>query len=175
MQIFVRGGLDDAVVERAVREQVQSVNSALPVFGAETLEESISASLTVRRFSMDLLGLFALTALLLAGIGIYGVTSQMVAERSREFGIRLALGAGRDDVMRMVMRQGLALALVGSAVGLLGALAVSRAIAGLLVGVGQTDIVTLGAAMALLTAAALAGCFVPMHRALRVDPAVALR
>ena len=101
-----------------LREQVQAVNPELPVFGAQTLNEAVSASLSERRFSMEMVGLFALTALLLAGLGIYGVISYMVSERTHEIGIRLALGAQSRNILRMVLRQGLGLAIAGAAVGL---------------------------------------------------------
>src|SRR6202040_1804993 len=122
-----------------VREQVQSLDPTLPVYGAQTLNETVTSSLSQRRFSMEMVGLFALTALLIAGLGIYGVISYLVSERTHEIGIRLALGAGRIDVMRLVMGQGLRLALSGAAVGLVGALIVSHLMTGLLYGVRPTD------------------------------------
>ena len=156
-------------------DQVQAVNSALPVFGVTTLDETVSASLAVRRFSMELIALFALTALLLAALGIYGVVAYMVGERTHEIGVRLALGAQGADVMRMVMRHGARLAIAGTAFGLAGALIVSRAMTGLLVGVSPTDPATFALATAMLTVVAMAGCYIPARRALRVDPIVALR
>lgn len=175
MAIFVRGRFAAAAIARQVREQVQSVNSALPVFGAATLDETVSASLAVRRFSMELIALFALTALLLASLGIYGVISYMVSERTHEIGVRLALGAQRVDVMRMVFRQGVSLAIAGAGVGLVGALVVSHAMSGLLYGVKPTDPLTFGVVTGALTAVALAACYVPARRAILVDPIVALR
>jgi putative ABC transport system permease protein len=158
-----------------VREQVQSVNSALPVFGEATLDETVSASLAVRRFSMELIALFALTALLLASLGIYGVISYMVSERTHEIGVRLALGAQGTDVMGMVLSQGLRLALAGAGVGLAGALVVSHMMSSLLYGVGPTDPLTFGGVAAALTVVAIAACYIPARRAIRVDPIVALR
>ena len=175
LAIFVRGHFETAALERQIREQVQAVNSALPVFGVTTLGETVSASLAVRRFSMELLALFAAAALLLAAIGVYGLISYMVTERTHEIGVRVALGAQPDDVMRIVMRQGLELTLVGASIGLAAALLVSRAMSGLLVGVSSGDPLTLAVAMAALTAAALAGCYVPARRAVRIDPMLALR
>ena len=175
LAIFLRGRLETAAAERAVRAQVQGLNAALPVFGAATLDETIGESLAVRRLSLELIALFALAAVLLAALGLYGVISYMVTERTTEIGVRLALGAQRADVIRLVTRQGLQLALVGTAVGSVASLAASRAMAGLLVGVSPFDPLTLGAAATLLTAVACAGCYLPARRAVRVDPIVALR
>jgi ABC-type antimicrobial peptide transport system permease subunit len=154
---------------------VQSVNSALPVFGEATLDETVSASLAVRRLSMELIALFALTALLLASLGIYGVISYMVSERTHEIGVRLALGAQQADVMRMVLRQGVSLAIAGAGVGLVGALVVSHVMSGLLYGVSPTDPLTFGVVTGALTAVALSACYIPARRAILVDPIVALR
>ncbi|HEY6147715.1 MAG TPA: ABC transporter permease, partial [Thermoanaerobaculia bacterium] len=136
LAIFLRGHLDAAAIPGQVLEQVQSVDSRLPVFGARTLDETVSASLAERRFAMEMVALFALTALLLAGLGIYGVISHGVSERTREIGIRLALGADRKSIVRMVLRQGMGLALAGAAVGLVCSLIGSLWIAKLLYGVG---------------------------------------
>jgi predicted permease len=176
LAIFVRGRrLDSAVIPVELREQVQSVNPELPVFGAQTLNEMVSASLSERRFSMEITGLFAVTALLLAGLGIYGVISYIVSERTHEIGIRLALGAESRNILRMVLRQGLGLAIAGAAVGLVCALIVSHLMAGLLYGVRPTDPLTFAGVTLLLIGVALLACYIPARRALRVDPLVALR
>ena len=175
LAIFLRGNVDAAAVLDQVRAQVQSVDPTLPVFGAELLDDTVSASLAQRRFLMEIVALFALTALLLAGLGIYGVISYIVSERTHEIGIRLALGAERIDVMRLVMRQGLRLAVTGAAVGLVGALIVSHLMAGLLYGVRPTDPPTFAGVALLLMGVALLACYVPARRAMRVDPIVALR
>jgi ABC-type antimicrobial peptide transport system permease subunit len=154
---------------------VQSVDPELPVYGAQTLNDAVKASLEQRRFSMEIIALFALTALLLAALGIYGVISYIVSERTHEIGIRLALGARRADILRMVLRQGLSLAFAGAAVGLLGALIVARLMAGLLYGVAPTDPPTFLGVALLLTLVALAACYIPARRAMQVDPLVALR
>ena len=120
LAIVMRGHLDAAAIPAAVRRQVQSVDPTLSVYDAQTLNETVSASLAERRFSMQMISLFALTALLLASLGIYGVISYIVSERTHEIGIRLALGAQRANIVRMVLRQGLRLAFTGAAVGLLG-------------------------------------------------------
>lgn len=173
--ILLRGQLDTAAIPVQLREQVQSVDPGLPVFGAKTLDDLLSASLAERRFSMEVVGLFALTALLLAGMGIYGVISYIVSERTREIGIRLALGAQSRNILRMVVRQGLGLALAGAAIGLVAALIVSHLMAGLLYGVRPTDPFTFAGVALLLIAVALLACYIPARRAIRVDPLVALR
>ena len=175
LAIFVRGRLDAAATPVELRREVQAVNPELPVFGAQTLSDALSASLSERRFSMEIIGLFALTALLLAGLGIYGVISYLVSERTHEIGIRLALGAQRSDILRMVVRQGLGLAIAGAAVGLVCALIVSHLMAGLLYGVRPTDPVTFAGVALLLIGVALLACYIPARRAIRVDPLVALR
>jgi predicted permease len=175
LAIFVRGRFDPAAIPQQVREQVQAVNPELPVFGAQSLDEALAGSLSVRRFSMELVALFALTALLLAGLGIYGVISYLVSERMHEFGIRIALGAGSRNILRMVLRQGLGLAFIGAAVGLVVALLVSHLMAGLLYGVKPTDPLTFAGVAILLIGVALLACYIPARRAIRVDPLVALR
>src|SRR5438874_2862855 len=175
LAILLRGHLRAAAIGDAVREQVQSLDPTLPVSGAETLNETVSASLAQRRFLMEIVALFALTALLLAGLGIYGVISYIVSERTHEIGIRLALGAGKIDVMRLVMGQGVRLAITGAAVGLIGALIASHLMAGLLYGVRPTDPPTFAGVALLLMGVALFACYVPARRAMRVDPIVALR
>src|SRR3984885_2472963 len=175
LAIFLRGRLDAAAIPVELREQVQSVDPGLPVFGAQTLDDAVSASLSTRRFSMEMVGLFALTALLLAGLGIYGVISYIVSERTHEIGIRLALGAQRNSILQMVLRQGLALAIAGAAVGLVCALIVSHLMAGLLYGVKPVDPLTFAGVALLLVGVALLACYIPARRAIRVDPIIALR
>jgi predicted permease len=173
--VFLRGRLDAVTIPAQLRQQVQSVNPELPVFGAQTLDDVLSASLSQRRFSMEIVGLFALTALLLAGMGIYGVISYIVSERTHEIGIRLALGAQSRTILRMVLRQGLGLALAGAAFGLVGALIVAHLMAEVLYGVRPTDPVTFVGVALLLIGVALLACYIPARRAIRVDPLVALR
>jgi predicted permease len=175
LAIFLRGHLDTAATAEQVREQVQTVDPTLPVSGAQMLNETVSASLSERRFSMEIVALFALTALLLAALGIYGVISYMVSERTHEIGIRLALGAERRSILQMVLRQGLGLAIAGAAVGLVGALIVSHLMAGLLFGVRPTDPLTFLGVAILLIGVSLVACYIPARRAMRVDPLVALR
>src|SRR5271155_277320 len=175
LAIFLRGQLDPAAIPVELRQQVQAINPELPVYGAQTLSDVLSTSLSQRRFSMEVVGLFALTALLLAGLGIYGVISYIVSERTHEIGIRLALGAQSRSILSMVLRQGLALAIAGAAIGLVCALIVSHLMAGALYGVRPTDPLTFAGVALLLLGVALLACYIPARRALRIDPLVALR
>jgi len=175
LAILLRGHLRAAAIADEVRKQVQSLDPTLPVSGAETLDETVSASLAQRRFSMEMVGLFALTALLLAALGIYGVISYLVSERTQEIGIRLALGASRSSILRIVLRQGLRLAVAGAAVGLVCALIVSHLMASLLYGVRPTDPLTFVAVAVLFVGVAVLACYLPARRAMKVDPMVALR
>lgn len=175
LAIFLRGNLDAAAIPEEVRAQVQSVNPEIPVFGAESLNQVLSDSLSVRRFSMEMIAAFALTALLLAAIGIYGVISYIVSERTHEIGIRLALGARRRSIFQMILRQGLILAVCGAAIGLACALVVCHLIQGLLYGVRPADPVTFVGVLILLIGVALFACYMPARRAVRVDPMIALR
>ncbi len=173
--VFLRGHLDLVALPDQVRNAIQSVNPELPVYGAQTLSEAVSTSLAQRRFSMEIVAMFAATALLLAALGIYGTISFLVSERTREIGVRLALGANRGAILGMVLRQGLALAVAGAALGLLGAFILSRLMAGLLYGVTPHDPLTFVGVTLVLTVVALAACYIPARRAMRVDPLVALR
>lgn len=175
LAIFLRGQLDTAAIPAQVREQVQSVNRELPIYGAQTLDDVLSAFLAERRFSMQIVASFALTALLLAGLGIYGTISFLVHEQTHDIGIRLALGASRREILAMVLRQGLGLAMAGAAMGLAGALIASRLMAGLLYGVKPSDPITFAGVTLVLMAVALAACYIPAMRAMRLDPLVALR
>jgi predicted permease len=174
LAIFLRGDLNASAIPEEVRTMVQSVNPELPVYGAKTLDDAVSVSLEQRRFSMDIVAAFAVTALLLAGLGIYGTISYVVGERTHEFGIRLALGASRGNILEMVLRQGLRLAATGTALGVVGALIVSHLMAGLLYGVAPTDPLTFVGVALVLTLVALAACYIPARRATRVDPLTAL-
>jgi putative ABC transport system permease protein len=174
LAVYLRGQVDPAAISAQVRTQIQAVDPELPVFHAETLNEVLSSSLSVRRFSMEMVALFAGTALLLAGLGIYGTISFLVHEQSREIAIRLALGAQRRNILRMVLRQGLTLAAAGSGVGLLAAFIVSHLMAGQLYGVSPYDLSTFAGVTAVLTAVAIASSYVPALRAMRLDPITTL-
>jgi putative ABC transport system permease protein len=174
LAIFLRGQLDPSAIFAQVREQVQAVDATLPVFHAETLDEVLSTSLSVRRFSMEMVACFAATALLLAGLGIYGTISYVVNEQTREIAIRLALGAQRANILKMVLRQGLGLAAAGAGVGLAGSLIVSHLMAGLLFGVSPTDLPTFAGVTFVLSTVALAASYIPALRAMRLDPITTL-
>jgi putative ABC transport system permease protein len=174
LAIFLRGQLDSSVISAQVREQVQSIDPELPVFHAETLDDVFATSLSVRRFSMEMVALFAATALLLAGLGIYGTISYVVNEQRREIAIRLALGAQRGNILKMVLRRGLGLAAAGAGLGVAGALIVSHLMAGLLYGVSPTDLSTFAGVTFVLTTVALAASYIPALRAMRLDPITAL-
>jgi ABC-type antimicrobial peptide transport system permease subunit len=143
--------------------------------GAQTMNDVISDSVAMRRFSMILFGVFAALALLLSSVGIYGVISYLVGQRTREIGIRIALGARRTDVMRLVLGHGLKMACIGVVIGLAASLGLTRLMANMLYGVSPTDPLTFAAVAILLTLVALAACYIPARRAMRVDPIVALR
>jgi putative ABC transport system permease protein len=173
--LVVRTSSDPAALVPALRRELAGASSELAVYDVQTMEGRLAATILLRRFSMLLLGVFAALALLLASVGIYGVISYAVAQRRHEIGIRMALGASPGDVLRMVVRQGMALALAGVAVGLVASLALTRLLAGLLYGVSARDPLTFGTVAALLAAVALLACLVPARRATKVDPTTALR
>ncbi len=159
----------------SIRNAVTSMSSQQFVYNVRTLDEVISQSLAAQRFSMILLGAFAVLALLLASVGIYGVISYVVGQRTHEIGIRMALGAERLHILRLILRGGGVLALAGVVLGLASAVGLTRLMASLLYGIQATDPVTFAAVAALLTLVALAACYIPARRATKVDPMVALR
>jgi putative ABC transport system permease protein len=156
-----------------MRREATAANSEMPV-RFETLEQIVSSSLDNRRFSMVILAVFAGAALALAMVGLYGVMAYITSERTREIGIRMALGAQRANVLWLVLRQSLAFVCAGMATGIVTALATTRVLAALLYGIGAADLFTYGAVVLLLGLAALAATYVPARRAMRVDPMVAL-
>jgi len=159
----------------AVRKAVKALDGGQPVFDVGPMEESLSASLATRRFSMLLLGVFALFALGLAALGIYGVLSYAVAQRSQEIGIRVALGSTQGRVLKLVLSEAALLTTAGMVLGVGGALSLTRFMAGLLYKVKPTDPLTLIAVSALLMITGLLAGFLPAHRASRVDPMIVLR
>jgi putative ABC transport system permease protein len=176
MAVYVRtNGSSAAGLTQAVRQQVQAVDPNLPLFGERTMDDLVSASLAQRRFAMQVVGLFGLLALLLAGIGIYGVMAYSVAQRTREIGIRMALGASTGSILSWLLRQGMRLTLIGVGVGLIGALAITRLLRGLLFGIAPTDVVTYAGLTILLAVVSLLACYIPARRATKVDPLIALR
>jgi putative ABC transport system permease protein len=173
--VAVRGQADPAVLAPAVRSTVEAIDPSLPLIGMRPMQRVVAESVDTRRFTMTLLGFFAALALVLGAIGIYGVLAYAVARRTREFGIRVALGAGRRQVMGIVLAQGLRIVAVGVVVGVAGALAASRVMTGLLFRVSATDPATYAAIAAMVCGIAIVACLVPLWRALRVDPVLALR
>jgi putative ABC transport system permease protein len=175
MTVVVRTKGDPQALAGPARQAIQALDPEQPVADVRTMEEWISASVARARFSTTLLGVFATVALFLAVAGIYAVISYTVAQRTHEIGIRMALGARGRDIVRMVVRQGMLLALAGVVIGTLGALLLTRVISGLLFGVSATDPVTFAAVALVLGVVALLACYVPARRASRVDPMEALR
>jgi putative ABC transport system permease protein len=175
MSLAVRTSLDPASVTGAIREQVFALDKGLSLYNVATVGQLISNSVAQPRLNLSLLVAFAMVALGLAAVGVYGVTAVAVTERTHEFGIRLALGASPADVLKQVILEGGRLAALGLGLGLVAALGLTRLMASLLFGVKPSDPLTLGLAAALLAFVALAACYIPARRATRVDPIVALR
>jgi putative ABC transport system permease protein len=151
------------------------MDKELPIFNVKTMEEYISASVSSPRFNSTLLSLFAAVALVLTIVGLYGVMSYSVAQRTNEIGIRMALGAQTRDVLRMMLSQGFKLVLGGLVIGLIGAYALMRVISNLLFGITAKDPITFAAVALILFVVALLACYIPARRAARVDPMEALR
>jgi putative ABC transport system permease protein len=159
----------------AVRQVIREVNPGQLIYNTRTLDEMIGKTVAPRRFNMMLLAVFAVIALVMAATGIFGVMSFAVAQRTREIGIRLALGAQRRDILRLVVGQGMLLALVGIGAGLTASFGLTRLISSLLFGVSASDPLTFLGVAALLVAVMLLACYLPARRAAKVDPMVALR
>ncbi|HXN29368.1 MAG TPA: ABC transporter permease [Candidatus Acidoferrales bacterium] len=175
MKLAVRTSAEPLSVVPVIAGAVRATDGEVPLLNIRTMDDSVSASLSPARFTMWLLGAFAGLALLLAMVGIYSVMSFAVSRRTNEIGIRLALGASRNDVLALIVRQALLLALIGSAIGIVGALSLSRLMASQLYGVRPTDPLTFVTVAALLLIVSLAASYIPARRAMRVDPMVALR
>lgn len=175
MFLVIRTIPDPSQMATAITREIQALDPDMPVFDVNTMDQRLHDSLARRRFAMFLLGVFAATASILAAIGIYGVMAYSVNERTHEIGIRLALGAQPGNVLQLVIRQALMLTSIGIAIGLAGAIAVTRIMASLLFGVTATDAFTFGITSLLLGIIALLASYIPARRASRVDPMVALR
>ncbi|MCA1602646.1 MAG: ABC transporter permease [Acidobacteria bacterium] len=175
MNLVVKTTGDPAAMSSAVVNEARKTDRLLPITRIRTMADLRAGALQSDRFNLWLLGSFAMLALLLAALGIYGVMTYTTAQRMRELGIRLALGAQTGDVLKLVVVQGMKLAVIGVALGLLGSFALTRVMNSLLFGVSSTDPVTFGAVVLLLTIVALLACYVPARRATKVDPLVALR
>jgi predicted permease len=175
MSIYARTSASAESLQDAIRGAVQSVDPNLPVFGVRAMESIVSDSLAPRRFALRLMEMFAATALVLAAIGIYGVMAHFVSQRVREIGIRMAVGAQRTEVLKMVVSRGMFLAMIGAAAGIAVSLISAQFISGLLFGVSAHDPLTVLSFVAVLGAVSLAANYVPARRAARIDPMVALR
>lgn len=175
MAIVVKTPGDPLLLRGAIEKQVWSIDPDQPVAGVFSMEQRMEDSEAPRRFDVLLFGIFAALALLLAGVGIYGVLAYTVSQRMREIGIRIALGATGRDVAALVLRQGLMLAIAGVLIGAGAAFALTRWMQSLLFGVSATDPMTFAAVSAILVAIALAASYVPTRRAIRVDPIQSLR
>ena len=175
MTLLVRADGNPKNLITAIRQEVKTLDDNLPPFNVVTLAENIDISLFPARFGALLLGGFGMLALVLATVGIYGVMSYTVSQRTHEIGIRMALGAQVNNVLKLVVGQGMLLAFVGLAVGLAAAFAVTRVLKNLLYGVSATDLATFAVITLLLFVVALLACYLPARRATKVDPLVALR
>ncbi|HKP84832.1 MAG TPA: FtsX-like permease family protein, partial [Blastocatellia bacterium] len=175
LALMVKANSDPAGLAAAVRGQVLAVDKDQPVSGIQSMEQVVKESVAGRRFNMMLFAIFAAVALVLAAVGIYGVMSYSVTQRTHEIGIRMALGASSGDVLGLVVGQGMAMALVGVGIGLTVAVILTRVMASLLFGVSATDPATFAAISLLLVIVAFVACYVPARRAMKVDPIVALR
>jgi putative ABC transport system permease protein len=171
----VRSTTDAAGVAATLRREIRAVDVELPVYDIRTMDQVIADSVSQRRFSMLLLAVFAVAAILLAATGLYGVMSFTVSQRTHKIGMRMALGARQLDVLKLVVRQGMTLVVVGIGLGLFGAFTLTRVMATLLFGVTAKDPMTFAAVTTLLTLVAFVACYLPARRATKVDPLVALR
>jgi putative ABC transport system permease protein len=175
LHVVIRSSGDPLALAAPAREAVRRLDPDLPVASVRTMEEVVAGATARSRLTGYLLSGFAALALLLAAVGLYGVVSYMVTQRRTEIGVRVALGASRGDILRLVVRQGMTLTLLGVALGLLGALALSRLLQALLFGVTSTDPLTFVAVPTVLAAVALLATYLPADRAARSDPISALR
>ena len=174
MGLVLRTAGDPAAFATTLRREVQALDKDQPIYNVRTMDDVVANSLGTRRVSMQLFAVFGCAALLLAALGIYGVMAYSVAQRTQEIGIRMALGAQRSDVLRLVVRQGMTLAAIGVVAGLAGAFSLTRVISNLLFHVGASDPVTFIAISLLLLVVSLIACYLPARRAARLDPVIAL-
>jgi ABC-type antimicrobial peptide transport system permease subunit len=159
----------------SIRQAAEKVDSSAVVYDLRPMEDIVARSISTQRLTMLLLSVFSALALVLSAIGIYGVISYLTGQRTHEIGVRVALGASSDDVLRMVLRQGMKMTLIGVAIGIAAAFGLTRLITKMIYGVGATDPVTFAGVAILLSAVAFCACYIPALRATRVDPIVALR
>jgi putative ABC transport system permease protein len=175
MVLVARTSVDPASLAPALRQHVWAIDKDQPVFDVKTMQEVRSSSVALYSFSSVMLGIFAVVALLLASVGIYGVMAFAVTQRTQEIGIRMALGARTADVLKLVVKHGMKLALLGMLIGLGGSWAITRFLEKMLVGVEPTDLLTFSVVSGFLLLAAFVACYLPARRATKVDPLVALR
>jgi putative ABC transport system permease protein len=175
LTLTVRTSIEPTSLVGAIRSELQALDPSVPLYRVRTMEQAVADDTATQRFSMLLQVLFALVALSLAAVGLYGVLAFTVTRRTAEIGVRMALGAERSDVLRMIVRQGMAIVAVALAVGVAGALASGRLLASLLFGVSPADPVTYTIVVGVLLVVALVACWIPARRASGVDPAEALR
>ena len=173
--LAVQTSITPETLTNAIREQVRALDPDQPITSVKTVDELLDRTLSETKFTLLLFGLFAALALVLAAIGIYGVMATAVTQRTHEIGLRMALGAQKHDVLRLIIGQGMTPVIVGIAAGLLSAFALTRLMSTLLFGVSATDPITLAVITLLLAAVALLACYLPARRAAKVDPLVALR
>lgn len=175
LSLVARTSSDAATLSEAVRREVRAADPDMPVYAVRSIDEIVAAALGRQRFTMILLGAFASVALFLSAVGIYGVTSWMTSLRTREIGIRRALGAGRGDVLKLIISRGMKVSLIGVTIGLAGAMGLTRLMTSLLYGVSATDPLMFAGVALLLALVALVACYIPARRATKVDPLIALR
>jgi len=173
--VVLRTEGDPTAVMASVRRAVVEIDPREVVYNVQTMNEVVSNSFAARRLSMMLLGVFAALALVLACVGIYGVISYLVGQRTHEIGVRMALGAQQNDVLRLIIGHGARMALVGVAIGIVAAMGLTRLMANQLFGVSPHDPITFAGVAVLLIIVAVAACYIPARRAMRVDPIIALR
>jgi predicted permease len=175
MYVVARTATDPADATGGIVSEIHRLDPDAPVYNISTMDKRLHSSLARPRFLMSLLVAFAGFALVLASVGLYALLSYLVIQGTRDIGVRIALGAGQSDILRMIVRQGLVLTLIGVAFGLGGAYGLTWIMASVLYGIGSTDLVTFGSVAAVLTIVAFAACYIPARRASRVDPMIALR
>jgi putative ABC transport system permease protein len=175
MVLALRTAADPEGLVAPARAAVRELDRDLPVYDVKTAEQVVGEAVVLRRWTVLLVGLFSGVALLLAAVGIYGVQAYSVTQRTREIGIRRALGASDAEVLKLIVGNGMSLTLAGVVLGLVAAFALSRVLAGLLFGVSATDAATFTAIPVLLAAVGLVACYIPARRATRIDPVVAIR
>src|SRR5581483_6031983 len=173
--VVVRTTVEPMSLSQSVREAIWKVDKDQPVWKIRSEEFLLSRNVADKRFLMLLMGIFAGLALTITAVGLYGVVSYTVGQRTQEIGIRMALGARAGDILKMILRQGMGMVLIGVAVGLAASLALTRLMASLLYGTSATDPLAFAAIALLLAGVALLACYVPARRATRVDPMIALR